>query len=469
MLLFGAAVLLVGSAQPAASGRNFDNWPAYLHDATHTSKNGSDSDIAASQVSTLHQAWTFKPDPPTMPGQPGRGILSSPVIVNGIVYIGARSGVVYALSETTGAVLWSVFTGFQPRLTCPANGLSSSPTVARDPVTRHMTLYLAPPDGNLWAIDAITGVVRWKVVVNTPSTTVNDYYAWGSPTLAAGRIFVGGSSSCDHPLVRGSVQSFDQTTGARLATYYVVPDGAVGGGVWSTPAATGASIWVTTGNADEQGTQPGDSNSIVRLDAATLTVDDIWTVPGISKLDLDFGASPTLFLARLKGVWTQMVGACNKDGVFYAWQADDLAAGPVWTYQVGNPPIATKERSCLAAAVWDASGRNLYHASNNTKIGSTAYLAAVRHLDPATGTPLWQTGLPSGPVLSTPTLNGAGVLAVVTFNIINPTSNALYLIDAEDGSILRSITLNAGAFAQPAFADNYLFVATTRGLTVWTP
>ena len=50
-------------------------------------------------------------------------------------------------------------------------------------------------------------------VVQIPSTTVNDSYAWASPTLANGRVYVGISSACDAPFVRGAVKAYDQQTG----------------------------------------------------------------------------------------------------------------------------------------------------------------------------------------------------------------------------------------------------------------
>jgi outer membrane protein assembly factor BamB len=387
--------------------------------------------------------------------------------VNGVVYVGATTGEFYALNEATGKIIWKRFTGFQPKLTCPARGIASTPTVARDPVSHQLTVYLAAADGNLWAIDALTGSVKWKVVVNVPSTTTSDYFAWSSPTVSGSRIFVGSASNCDSPLVRGSLQSFDQVTGGHLATYFVVPAGAVGGAIWTSAAASGSSVWVTTGNADETGNQPGDSNSIVRLDAATLTVQDKWTIPGIATIDDDLGASPTLFTATLAGQPTPMVGACDKNGVFYAWRTTNLSAGPVWTQTVGNPANAGLDM-CLAAASWDPTGSRLFHASNSTTVTGKAVPASVRRLDPATGTVLWQVGLASGPVLGSSSLDAGNVVAAATYSTQKGTSSACYLINASDGTILRSITLDSHAFSQPTFADHYLFVATGKSLTAWT-
>jgi outer membrane protein assembly factor BamB len=60
--------------------------------------------------------------------------------------------------------------------------------------------------------------------------------------------------------------------------------------------------------------------------------------------------------------------------------------------------------------------------------------------------------------MGTPTLDGAGVLAVGTM------SGSVYLLDASNGTILGSVdTDGAPVFAQPVFADNDLFVGSVGG------
>jgi hypothetical protein len=57
-----------------------------------------------------------------------------------------------------------------------------------------------------------------------------------------------------------------------------------------------------------------------------------------------------------------MVGACNKNGTYYAFAADDINAGPVWQDDLGagstHPPI------CAAAAIYN--GHNLFLAGPPT-------------------------------------------------------------------------------------------------------
>ena len=52
--------------------------------------------------------------------------------------------------------------------------------------------------------------------------------------MSGGKVYIGISSQCDNPLVRGGVKELNQSTGAPVATYFTVPSGSTGGSVWST-------------------------------------------------------------------------------------------------------------------------------------------------------------------------------------------------------------------------------------------
>ena len=136
--------------------------------------------------------------------------------------------------------------------------------------------------------------------------------AWDSPLVYAGNIYVGISSQCDKPLVRGGLEEFSQATGAAENTYWSTPAGTVGASIWSSPAASGTSVFVTTGNG---ASSSSDGFSIVKL-SASLSKLDIWTVPAAEcDADSDFGGSPGIWSANIGGVSTKMVGACNKNGI----------------------------------------------------------------------------------------------------------------------------------------------------------
>lgn len=436
-------------------------WSAFGFNGAHSSFNRKATSVTPANASALSRTWQFVTPPPAT-GRSRAGFDGSPVVSGGLVYIGSNTGIFYALHEDTGVVAWSLDTGAPPPGTCsPPNGIEDTATVVADPTSGRPTVYFASGNGLLWAVDGASGAVEWQAPV-FPQPTALGSFVWGSPTVANGRVFIGMASGCDNPLIRGGLVSFAQSTGARLATFWTVAAGSVGGSVWSTVAVSPLGVFVTTGNGNQkQPTTQGLSNSVVRLNPATLRPVDHWTVPGVSILDSDFGGSPTLFTATLQGTPTPMVGACDKDGVFYAWSQSALAKGPVWSIALGAK--ASANDACLATAAWD--GSHLLVTANRSTVAAVAYPAVARELDPATGAVLWQTGLADGPVVGNSALDGSGVLATDTFSFASPaTTNDLALLDAATGVVLATYPTKVPAGAGPVWADGYLLFGGTDGV-----
>jgi outer membrane protein assembly factor BamB len=427
-----------------ATGTTFVNWPQYLYSPAHSSANLAATAITPANAASLTRAWQF------VPGQ--SGFLSSPVVYNGVIYIGARNGWFYALDETTGTVIWKRFIGIVPALTCGKQGFTATATVAPDPATGNPTIYVYGATGYLYAMNTADGTDVWPpAAVAIPSTTVNDYYAWSSPLVTGGNIYVGISSQCDDPLVRGGLSEFSQASGALENTFFTTPEASVGGSIWSSAATDGQSIYVTTGNGDLDSL----GYSIIKL-SPSLAEQDIWTVPSNQLVsDSDFGGSPGIWTASPGGVPTTLVGATNKNGIFYALNASDLSAGPVWQRTIG------KGGANVAAPVFD--GAHLFLAATRTTIKAVAYEGSIREVNPATGSVLWATGL-TGKIIGTPTIDGAGVLAVASYGSRGGT-NALWLINAATGQILNTISYGTSStFAQPVFADGFLLTASQGAL-----
>jgi polyvinyl alcohol dehydrogenase (cytochrome) len=460
-------VVLTSTGVPASEATTA-NWPGYLFDNGHSSKNAAATAITPANAAHLHKAWTFKPH--NQAGQPSARQLGSPVVVNGVVFLASFSGTLYALDETTGAVDWSANIGFTPAGACAsASGPTSTPLVAPDPSRSNaLTVYVAGGDGILYAFDASDGSLVWKTPVAATNGEPTEFI-YMAPTLVDGALYLGVATNCEPPLAPGRVVELAQSSGAIVNTYRAVAADSGGGAVWVTPASDGTSLWVTTGNADQTGVQPpGDSFSFVRLAVNDLSKQDIWTVtPSLDGSDYDFGSSPTLFSATIAGTSTQMVGACNKNGTYYALAAQDLAAGPVWarvigTHRGGGP-------TCIASAIWDRAKARLILASNATKIGGKSFPGSLRSVDPATGAYRWQLGVAPGPIQGTPTEDGAGVIAAATSDQTGK-QNQLYLVNATTGKAIKKYALPALEYAQPVFADGFLFSATvTGGITAYAP
>jgi outer membrane protein assembly factor BamB len=99
----------------------------------------------------------------------GGPIRSSPAVSNGMVYVGSLDHNLYALDATSGAKQWSYSTG---------DGIYSSPVVANG------ILYFGSDDGNLYALDAASGTKKWLYstsaqIVSTPAVA-NDMVYFGS-------------------------------------------------------------------------------------------------------------------------------------------------------------------------------------------------------------------------------------------------------------------------------------------------
>lgn len=450
-MLTGRLTASQGAQRAAAlTIQNYD-WPAYLRNPQHSSGAFSVPAITLGRVSTLRTLWNW-----SLPVS-GDGLLASPTVAAGTVFVGSTSARFYALNELTGAVLWSKQLDVVPAKLGGCNqstGISGTASVAPDPRTGLLTVYVAG-GRYLYALDALTGTQRWKALVG-PANSLNvvGYRNWASPTVAGGAVLMGLSSNCDSPLIRGGVQAFDQATGATTGSYFTVPAGKVGGSVWSSIASDGKSAWVTTGNPDPRGTQVYDSYSIVRLALPGLARVDKSTVTLPITADKDFGSSPTLFTASLNGTPTPMVGACNKNGVYYAWRSGNLAAGPVWHDQVGN--TSREPDMCITSSAWDFQHNELYVAANSTTINGKKVAASVRQVNPATGAYTWQTALPCVPLVS-PSLNGSSSLLAVSTWCTSGTSNT-YVLNAANGAIVASYPQPSASFVQPVWSASALFI-----------
>ena len=490
LLPITCAVSLVGVLLPANSGAvrpvggmagvtrtdsaNLD-WPQFLHDPSHSSVSPATA-ITTANGASLIVKWHWQP--PRSSGSPALHVDSSPTVADGSVYIGVEDGNVYALNESTGAVRWSraLDNCFSPGVTSAfGRGITSTAAVATDPITGAQTVY---EDGakSLYAMDPATGAIVWQTRIAPVTADNRLYYLYGSPMITSGHIYQGISAGCGGPEIRGGVVELDQHTGAVLHTWNSVPTGSIGGGVWSTPVAapSGNGVWVSTGSdcslefggkSCPPGNQVGNSISIVSL-SASLTLNHAWHLPNGTNQDWDFGSSPTLF-GGSNGL-PLTVGACNKNGNYYALRATPLGSMPLWTDQLGAP--AGPNGLCVGSAIWDLGGRLFLPGGTATTIGGTSFGGSISSVNPATGAYLWRTGLPCGAVGS-PSADTAGVLAVGTWSCPSAAASpGAYLLSADTGAIITRLPVSGRVFSQPVFAQSNLIVAgQTSGLYSFAP
>jgi polyvinyl alcohol dehydrogenase (cytochrome) len=303
------------------------DWPIYGHDLSNSRGAVSDGP-SASGVASMHQAWAFK--------SPHGDFTGTPVVADGLLVAGTNLGSIFALDAITGKLRWSRDVGQQ------ING-----SAAIDPNASGGGLALVPiaqvGDPQLLALSLRDGSVRWKAALSDqPSSANADVY--GSPVYWRGTVYIGTSGpNGDGSTARGSVVALDEATGKVRWRTFTVPPGDDGGPVWSTPAvdpATGR-LYVGTGNAYHAPAAPT-TDSILVLAAATGQIlghfqaiaADTFAPNNPVGADLDFGASPNLLQAPNGQA---LVGEGSKNGTYYA--LDRATMQPVWSTLIapGSP------------------------------------------------------------------------------------------------------------------------------------
>src|SRR3974390_356188 len=98
----------------------------------------------------------------------GDTVTSQPIVSNGIVYFDDWDGNIYALTLSTGAMIWSTNVG--------AN-MSASLTLSNGVLYGGLNPYGPVPQ--VFALNAANGALDWKVTItNTNMTSV-----WASPVI----------------------------------------------------------------------------------------------------------------------------------------------------------------------------------------------------------------------------------------------------------------------------------------------
>jgi outer membrane protein assembly factor BamB len=429
----------------AASG----DWSMFQGDNARSGYNGLENTITAATASNLHLQWVHKS---------GGNIVTQPIVVGGQVFWGSWDGNEYA-SDLNGNVLWSAPVGGQT-LDCanpPIYGASSTATVNTITYNGNPTLavFVEGRDPNLnasafYALDAATGATLWE----TPLSSSTASFSWGSPAFYNGSIYIGIASVDDCPLVRGALLQLDATTGAIQNAFYTVPDGCIGASIWSSPTIDESAgiVYVTTGNSGYKGsctTKEIYGQAIVALNASDLSVISYWQIPLAQRInDGDFGATPTLFTATISGVTHQMVGAVNKSGIYYAFDRNNLSAGPLWTATVGGG------NRNISPSVWD--GSTLYVASQVTTISGLSCKGALRALDPATGSFIWETCLNDGSLFP-------AVMAVPGVAFVGEGKHIVGISTA-NGHILFNYTTTDLIKGAASVSNGVLYVGNNSGL-----
>jgi alcohol dehydrogenase (cytochrome c) len=236
-----------------------------------------DNDIRRGNVKRLHVAWIFQTDV-------RESLETSPIVVNGVMYVTTSFDHVYALNAQTGEMYWHYKHNMGPITTYCCGPNNRGVAVYNDKV------YVATLDAMLVALDAKTGNVVWKTQIADPTLGYSETMA---PTAVDGKILIGTNGG--EYGIRGFVKAYDADTGKLLWTFDTIPASTVG--VWATKDATGRDMHRDIQAEKAQFAKTGDPNKTLgggvwqnpSIDLATKRV---YFVVGNPSPDLDGSLRP---------------------------------------------------------------------------------------------------------------------------------------------------------------------------------
>jgi len=204
---------------------------------------------------------------------------SSPAVADGKVYFGSGDGNVYAVDAKTGVLQWKFPT---------QDVVHSSPAVV------NRTVYIGSWDSRLYAIDAETGQEKWSFKSGEDPVIHNQVGFQSSPAVVDGTIYVGCRDA--------HLYALDAATGRKRWDYPTSKSWVIG-----TPAVRDGMVYVGT----------SDSARFMGLDAKT------------GRLRFNFDAKGYMFSSAALAGDLAYVGDHN--GKLYA--VDTKTGKPAWEFQ----------------------------------------------------------------------------------------------------------------------------------------
>lgn len=304
--------------------------------------------ISADNVGQLGLAWSYDMKTP-------RGVESTPIVVDGMMYVSGPWSKVYALNAKTGEEVWA----YDPKVPGEKAADGCCDVVNRGVAVYKGKVYVGAFDGRLIALDAKNGDVVWEKQTTDKN---KPYTITGAPRAFKDKIIIGNGGS--ELGVRGYVTAYNADSGKEEWRFYITPnpekkpDGAASDeafekignvtwgdtGAWTTDGGGGTAwdslvydevndqVLIGTGNAspyndkirDPEGN--GDNlflSSILALDADTGAYK--WHFQETPRDNLDFTATQPMVIADLpvgdNGQNRRVIMHAPKNGFFYVVDA----------------------------------------------------------------------------------------------------------------------------------------------------
>lgn len=159
-------------------------------------------------VNKLGVAWTY--DLKT-----NRGVESTPIVVDGVMYVTSAWSVVHALDALTGKELWT----YDPEVDKEVGVNACCDVVNRGVAVYGGQIFVGVIDGRLEALDALSGKRNWSVVTVDQS---KPYTITGAPRVVNGKVMIGNGGA--EFGVRGYLTAYDANNGDKVWRFYTVPN-----------------------------------------------------------------------------------------------------------------------------------------------------------------------------------------------------------------------------------------------------
>jgi outer membrane protein assembly factor BamB len=332
--IVGLVVVACSSSAPA--GKVAD-WPLPNLDRSST-RAALDSGINRQNIASLKVLWRFRlshsaisnseKSPETM-----RAAVSTPLVVGDTVYLQDSMSSVFAIDKLTGGLRW------KHRFRAPNYG--------RNGVAYSSGSIYGSTDTTVFALSAKTGRLIWQQRLVTP---VEQFVAI-APLIANNLVYVGTVGY--PPGGRGAVYALDAHSGAIRWRFSTIRDRwphplvTGGGGAWYTPSvAPNGDVYFGTANPYPLGgtrrfpngsALPGTAlytDSLLALSGSTGRL--LWydQVTPRDIRDYDFQLPPILAQVRLAAGTRSVVIGAGKAGVVIAW--DRASRKRIWQTSVGT-------------------------------------------------------------------------------------------------------------------------------------
>ncbi len=370
-----ARVALPLAAAPVAP--DSDGWGSYGHDAGG-SRFSPVAQINRDNVSRLEIAWVYRTGDYAI-GDGSTRSESTPLMVDGTLFVTTPFGRVIALDPSRGTERWS----YDPRVDLGGDfgdftnrGASTwLDSAARPGSPCRRRIFVAPIDARLIALDGITGALcvgfGVKGQVNLSRDLINEpswkgEYQVTSPPAVIGDLVIAGSAIADNARANapsGIVRAFDARSGALRWSFDPIPRDSArvdttswkgtsfshtgAANAWSVMAADAASdlLFVPVGSAspDFYGGERLGSNlyasSLVALRASTGKIVWHFQVVHHDLWDYDVPAQPTLFTFQRNGQSIPAVAQATKVG--HLFLLDRATGTPLFPVEERPVPMST--------------------------------------------------------------------------------------------------------------------------------